>query len=70
MTREDKPIRVFYSDLSQRFFATKHWQVREEADGVEYILITGKKYDVTNDIASAIVKGDIVFTESPKDGDQ
>ena len=55
-----KPIRVFYSTLSGRFFATAHY--REARD---HVVITGKKYDVTNDIGRAVCEHDIEF--SPKE---
>lgn len=53
-----KPIRVFYSELSGRFYASQHY--RQEANGV--VVITGRKYDVTNDIGAAVTKHDITFT--------
>ena len=66
---EPKPIRVFYSDLGEHgtFYATQHWRLRKEASGLEYIEITGKKYDVTQDIAHAIVRHDVEFTPAPKE---
>lgn len=62
-----KPIRVFWSELSERFYASAHY--RDEGNGVVHI--TGKKFDVTNDIAQAIMNYEIVFTpytESEGDG--
>lgn len=53
-----KPIRVFYSTLSRRFYASAHWRV-EGGRGV--VVITGKKYDVTDDIASMVLKYDLEF---------
>lgn len=53
-----KPIRVFYSELDARFYASQHY--RQEGD---YVVITGKKYDVTDDIGAAIRKHDIGFIE-------
>lgn len=52
-----KPIRVFFSSLTERFYATHHWAEREG-----FIEITGKKYDVTQDIAAAVVNYDVVFS--------
>lgn len=55
MTR--KPIRVFYSVLSRRFYATKAW--REVRPGV--VEVTGEKYDVTDDIAGIIEREGVTF---------
>ncbi|MCK5612067.1 hypothetical protein KAR91_59905 [Candidatus Pacearchaeota archaeon] len=55
--KKQKPIRVFYSPLSGRFYATQHWK---EKDG--YIEITGKKYDVTNDIGAAVEQHNVTFS--------
>lgn len=52
-----KPIRVFYSELSREFFATAHYK---EADG--FVTITGQKFNVTQDIARAIVQHEVEFT--------
>ena len=52
-----KPIRVFYSVLSQRFYATRAW--REEPAGI--FIVTGEKFDVTDDIAAMIIKHGIEF---------
>lgn len=57
--RGRKPIRVFYSPLSGRFYASEHYRVGP--DGV--VVITGKKYDVTNDIGYAIDQHDLEFTK-------
>jgi hypothetical protein len=54
-----KPIRVFYSELSRRFYATTAW--KEIKPGV--IEVTGEKFDVTNDIGYAAVKSNLEFTE-------
>jgi hypothetical protein len=57
-----KPIRVFYSELSGRFYASAHYRV----DAKGYVVITGRKYDVTNDIGAAVVEHEIEFTrEAP-----
>lgn len=53
-----KPIRVFYSTLSGRFYATSRYKEKENGD----VVITGKKYDVTQDIARAIDRYKITFT--------
>lgn len=58
---ERKPIRVFYSTLSQRFYATRAW--REVPDRPGVIEVTGEQFDVTDDIAGIIKQHDIVFTE-------
>ena len=51
-----KPVRVFWAPLSKRFFATNRYKY---VDGV--YIITGKKYDVTGDIARATLKHQITF---------
>jgi hypothetical protein len=63
MARTERPIRVFYSELSGRFFASQRY--REEGN---HIVITGKKYDVTNDIGAAVVKHELWFSPVPTDG--
>lgn len=68
VTSPDKPIRVFYSDISGRFFATKHWKETPNPDGkTTSIKITGKKYDVTQDVASAVVRHDLEFVRLDKE---
>ena len=57
-----KPIRVLWSPLSQRFYATRAYT--EKPGGV--FIVTGQKFDVTDDIASAIKRERITFT--PKTG--
>jgi hypothetical protein len=52
-----KPIRVFFSPLSRRFYASRAY--KEEAPGV--VTITGEKFDVTNDIAELFERYDVVF---------
>lgn len=59
-----KPIRVFYSTLSGRFYASDRY--REEEGRV---VITGKKYDVTDDIAHAVVTYEIEFQPKPQEED-
>jgi hypothetical protein len=53
----EKPIRVFWSELSNTFYAANRY--KEHKDGI--ITITGKKHDVTQDIAAAIKKYGITF---------
>ena len=53
-----KPIRVFWSPLTRRFYASRAWRERDN-----HIEITGQKFDVTQDIARAMVAYDIEFTE-------
>lgn len=57
MRQKPKPIRVFYSELSQRFYASRSY--RDEGGG--NVTITGEKFDVTNDIAGLIAQHDITF---------
>lgn len=61
-----KPIRVFYSQMSGRFFATAHYKETVK-DDVSQFVVTGKKYDVTDDIAFIAEEyGAEVFTEAYK----
>jgi hypothetical protein len=53
-----KPIRVFYSVLTQRFYATRTY--REIKPGV--VEVTGEKFDVTNDIAAIIEREGVTFS--------
>ena len=57
-----KPIRVFYSTLTRRFYASR--QYREEGGG---LVTTGEKFDVTDDIARLVVKYGITFAEQKDD---
>jgi len=66
VTKTTKPIRVFWSPLTGRFHATQHY--RETAPG--QVTITGRKWDVTNDIASVITERQITFsTKENADGE-
>lgn len=53
-----KPIRVFWSPLSQRFYASRAY--KEDPRG--FVTITGEQFDVTQDIAALVSKYDIVFS--------
>lgn len=52
-----RPIRVFYSLLTGRFYATRHYRI----DG-ENVVCTGEKFDVTNDIGNIITTYAIEFS--------
>ena len=52
-----KPIRIFWSPLSQRFYASRAY--KEVKPGV--VEITGQQFDVTADIAALVIKNDIIF---------
>jgi len=52
-----KPIRVFWSPLSRRFYATRAW--REVKPGV--VECTGQRFDVTDDIAGIMEREQIEF---------
>lgn len=56
-----KPIRVFFSPLSRRFYASRAY--KEEANGL--VIVTGEKFDVTNEIAALIEQHDVTFTRRP-----
>lgn len=62
-----KPIRVFYSPLTEEFYASR--QYRDNGDGS--VTITGDKFNVTQDIARAIVHYEIEFKPRDKEaGDE
>lgn len=52
-----KRIRVFYSTLSQRFYATRAYRIDERG----LVTVTGEKFDVTDDIANLIDEHEIEF---------
>lgn len=52
-----KPIRIFFSPLSRRFYASRAY--REEGNGL--VTITGEKFDVTNEIANLIEVNQVTF---------
>lgn len=52
-----KPIRVFYSEMSGNFYATRHYRDR----GNGHVDVTGEKFDVTQDIARAITHYGVEF---------
>lgn len=58
-----RPIRVFWSPLSQRFYASHSY--KEDPRG--FVTITGEQFDVTNDIAQLIMKHEITFTPKPEE---
>lgn len=60
MPKMQKPIRVFYSELSGKFYASRAF--KSIRDG--HTLITGEKFDVTSDIGSAVIKHRIKFTKT------
>jgi len=65
-----KPIKVFWSPLGQRFYASRAYKQFPSRMGDNKVLfqITGEKFDVTDDIADAIIKNKIEFTKAPKEG--
>lgn len=56
-----KPIRVFWSIMGQRFYASRAYRI----DG-DVCTITGEKFDVTDDIAAAVVKHEIEFAKEER----
>jgi hypothetical protein len=54
---QSKPIRVFFSELSRRFYATRAYKIDERG----FVTVTGEKFDVTNDIAGLIKEHQIEF---------
>lgn len=59
-----KPIRVFYSPLGGRFYASRSYV--ELSPGK--FRVTGQKDDVTADIASAVIQHDIEFAVAERLG--
>ena len=55
---ERKPIKVFYSPFTERFYATRAYKRKGDI-----FIITGEKYDVTDDIASSIEKHGLTFSK-------
>jgi hypothetical protein len=62
--RQSKPIRIFYSTLSQRFYASRAYRISNAADKGN-LIITGEKFDVTDEIAGLIKQYNIIFLENP-----
>lgn len=58
MSRSKKPIKIFYSELSGRLYASQHYKITPTA-----VVITGEKSDVTNDIGAIIHRHNLEFTE-------
>jgi hypothetical protein len=58
MSRKIKPIRVFYSPLTERFYATRTY--RQIKPGV--VRCDGRQDDVTNDIAEIILTHGVTFS--------
>ena len=56
-----KPIKVFWSELGGRFYASAHYKELKPGQ----VVITGEKFDVTNDIAAAIERHEITFKPAP-----
>ena len=57
-----KPIRIFYSPLSKRLYASRAY--KEMAPGV--MVVTGEKFDVSDEIGAIITKHELVFTPVKK----
>jgi hypothetical protein len=60
MRQRVKPIRVFFSELSRRFYATQSYRIDDKG----IVTVTGEKFDVTNDIASLIERHKVEFVAS------
>lgn len=61
-----KPIRVFYSRLDQRFYATRAWSVNSKG----IVRITGDRYDVTDDIGSSVIEHGLRFSRDTDDEEE
>ncbi len=64
MNRRPKPIKIFFSPLSRRFYASRAYR----QDG-NVFTITGEKFDVTNDIAELIERHGITFEAAGEGGE-
>lgn len=56
---ESKPMRIFTSTLTNppRYYATRSYRSRiDTVHGVERITVTGKKWDVTEDIENILAE--------------
>lgn len=60
MARPRKPIRVFYSEMSGRLYATRDYR-EQTVNGRTRIVITGEKFDVTNDVAGIVLSNNLEF---------
>jgi hypothetical protein len=65
MATKRKPIRIFYSDMSRRFYASNQYKIVKVEGDKEFVEITGQKDDVTQQIASLIDTHEITFTVRP-----
>jgi hypothetical protein len=54
-----KPIRIFYSELSERFYASRHYTIKGNV-----AVLNGQKDDVTDQIGALIDKYDIEFKKA------
>ena len=54
-----KPIRVFFSPFSRRFYATRAYRIDDKG----LVTVTGEQFDVTNDIAALIKQHNVEFRE-------
>jgi hypothetical protein len=55
--RNDKPMRIFTSRLTEppRYYATRTYRSQiDTVRGVETVVVTGKKWDVTDDIQAIV----------------
>lgn len=57
-----KPIRIFYSPLTGRLFASQRYKDLGNGN----VEITGEKFDVTNEIAGLIEQHEITFIKRKK----
>ncbi len=58
MSRKIKPIRVFYSPLTERFYATRSYRQIQP----DVVQCDGQQDDVTNDIARIILDYGVTFS--------
>jgi hypothetical protein len=65
-----KPIKVFWSPLGQRFYASRAYKQFPSRPGDKKVIfqITGEKFDVTDDIAQAILANHIEFSKEKLEG--
>ena len=53
-----KPIRVFWSPRTKRFYASRQYQNNKNGT----VTITGDKFDVTQDIARIVIEEEVTFS--------
>ncbi len=62
-----KPIKIFYSEMTGRLYASTQYRERKNDEGITIgFEVTGDKTDVTNDIGQIVNKYGLIFTANPQ----